>query len=68
MAEKSSDRMTNRFPAVDVSRYTVILVRPETPENVGLAARVVLSEVAHQLVKEGQWPGARLRQARIHKA
>ena len=39
MAEKSSDRMTNRFPAVDVSRYTVILVRPETPENVGLAAR-----------------------------
>lgn len=29
----------------------------------GLAARVVLADVARQLVREGRWPGARLREA-----
>ncbi|KDB08897.1 LysR substrate-binding protein [Burkholderia sp. lig30] len=30
----------------------------------GLAARVVLADVARQLVQEGRWPGARLREPR----
>lgn len=33
----------------------------------GLAARVVLADVAQQLVRAGQWPGARLRQPGVHK-
>jgi LysR family tcuABC transcriptional regulator len=33
----------------------------------GLAARVVLVDVARQLVQEGRWPGARLRDHGLHK-
>lgn len=33
----------------------------------GLAARVVLADVARQLVREGRWPGARLREPGLHK-
>ena len=33
----------------------------------GLAARVVLADVAQQLVRAGHWPGARLRQLGVHK-
>jgi tRNA/rRNA methyltransferase len=39
MVENSADTTAKKFPAVDTSRYAVVLVRPETPANVGLAAR-----------------------------
>ncbi|MFX8377755.1 hypothetical protein ABTL70_19930, partial [Acinetobacter baumannii] len=36
-------------------------VSDEELSPAGLAARVVLADVARQLVREGRWPGARLR-------
>lgn len=39
MHEKRSEARPAGFPAVDPARVAVILVRPETPENVGIAAR-----------------------------
>ena len=39
----------------------VVSVSDDELSPAGLAARVVLTDVARQLVREGRWPGARLR-------
>lgn len=41
----------------------IVSVSDDELSPAGLAARVVLTDVARQLVREGRWPGARLRPA-----
>ncbi|QDX20896.1 LysR family transcriptional regulator [Pandoraea pnomenusa] len=45
----------------------IVSVSDDELSPAGLAARVVLADVARQLVREGRWPGARLRTPTVHE-
>ncbi len=45
----------------------IVSVSDDELSPAGLAARVVLADVAREIVQAGRWPGATLREATLHK-
>ncbi|WP_322060622.1 LysR family transcriptional regulator [Paraburkholderia sp. J63] len=57
-----------RIADKEASRPNLIVsVSDDELSPAGLAARVVLADVAREIVRAGRWPGATLREAPLHK-